>query len=84
MPNNVFEVFGQIARVLSCFYIVLQLILLLDFFYQINQWLLEREQCNFVVIGLTAFFIVGSFVGIGFLYKVVLSFCLFSQLMHKH
>lgn len=61
---------AQIARVLSCFYIILQLILLLDFFYRVNEWLLERRSCNAVTVTLTAICIVGSFVGIGFLYKV--------------
>ncbi|GAB4821842.1 hypothetical protein N2152v2_008888 [Parachlorella kessleri] len=69
MPNNMFHVYGQIARVLSCFYIIFQLVLLLDFIYRINEWLLERERCSCVIVGLTGLLIVGSFVGSGFLYK---------------
>lgn len=69
MPNSIFEVYGQVARVLSCFYIIVQLIILLDFFYWLNEWLLEHEW-NALVVASTVVLIVGSFVGCGFLYKV--------------
>ena len=44
--------------------------MLLDFVYGVNEWLLERDWCRFVLVGLTALFIVASCVGAGFLYKV--------------
>ena len=47
-----------------------QLVILLDFVYSANEWLLERDQCAFVLIAGSGLMIVGSLVGIGFLFKV--------------
>lgn len=48
----------------------MQLIVLLDFVYFVNEWLLERDHCQVALIGLTGALLVGTFVGAGFLYKV--------------
>lgn len=42
MPDSTFEGYQYAARVFSAFFILLQLVILLDFIYQINEWLLER------------------------------------------
>lgn len=47
-----------------------QLIILLEFIYVVNEWLLERDQCAWALVASTALLICGSFVGIGFLYHV--------------
>lgn len=70
MNNGVFDVYQQIARVFSAFFILLQLIILLEFIYSINEYLLERDNCAFVLITVTGMLIAGSLVGMGFLYKV--------------
>ena len=49
---------------------VVQLIILLDFVYFANEWLLARDQCAFVLIGGSALLGVGSVVGLGFLFYV--------------
>lgn len=51
----------------------LQLIVLLDFIYQVNEWLLERDNCAPVLVGVTGVLIAGTLVGMGFLYKVNLT-----------
>ena len=48
----------------------LQLVILLDFIYAVNEWLLDRDHCAFVLVAASALLIIGSFVGLGFLYKV--------------
>lgn len=68
MSNSVLAGFGQAARVFAGFFIILQLIIVLDFVYMVNEWLLEREKCAFTLIASSFLFIVASFVGIGFLY----------------
>jgi Serine incorporator (Serinc) len=70
MPNGTFNVYQYIAMVFSAFFILLQLIILLDSVYKLNEYLLEREQCAFTLIALTVVMIVGTIVGMGFLYKV--------------
>lgn len=70
MPNGTFEVYQYIARVFSAFFILLQLVILLDSVYKLNEYLLERDQCAFTLIALTVVMIAGTIVGMGFLYKV--------------
>jgi hypothetical protein len=69
MPDGTFNVYQYIARVFSAIFILLQLIILLDSVYKLNEYLLEREQCTFTLIALTMVMIVGTIVGMGFLYK---------------
>jgi len=47
----------------------MQLVILLDFIYNINEYLLERDRAAPILIGLTFILIAGSIVGMGFLYK---------------
>jgi serine incorporator 1/3 len=70
MPNGVFEVWQEIARVFAAIFIVLQLIILLEFVYAINEWLLERDDAfaRVMLVASTLLLIVGSIVGLGFLY----------------
>lgn len=42
MPNNTFAGYGQVARVLSGVWLIFQIIILLDFIYRINEWLLSK------------------------------------------
>lgn len=70
MPNGTFNVYQYIARVFSAFFILLQLIIILDSVYKVNEYLLDREQCAFTLIALTVVMISGTIVGMGFLYKV--------------
>ena len=48
----------------------MQLVIILEFVYVVNEWLLEREKCAFTLVAATLLMIAGSFVGIGFLYHV--------------
>lgn len=68
MDNTSVNGFGQAARVFSGIFIVLQLVIILEFVYVVNEWLLEREKCAFTLVVATLLMIAGSFVGIGFLY----------------
>ncbi|PSC71077.1 putative serine incorporator [Micractinium conductrix] len=68
MNNDVLDGFGQAARVFSGFFIVLQLVIILDFIYVVNAWLVERRSCAFPLVAVTLLLICGSFVGIGFLF----------------
>ena len=71
MPASVFDpAFVWIARVASGFFILIQLIILLDFIYIINEYLLERDDGlgNGLLIGGSALLIIGSIIGTGFLY----------------
>ncbi|PRW59950.1 putative serine incorporator [Chlorella sorokiniana] len=68
VPASALDGFSQAARVFSGFFIILQLIILLDFIYVVNEWLLERDQCAWALVASTALLICGAFVGIGFLY----------------
>lgn len=70
MPNSALEGYQYAARVFSAFFILLQLVILLDFIYQINEYLLERDHCAIALVALTALLIAGTCVGMGFLYKV--------------
>lgn len=47
-----------------------QLVIILDFIYSVNEWLLERKRCAFTLVSATLLLICGSLVGIGFLYNV--------------
>ena len=49
---------------------MLKLIIILDFFYVVNEWLLERDHCAVTLVASTALMIAGSLTGIGFLYHV--------------
>ncbi|KAK9810887.1 hypothetical protein WJX73_005440 [Symbiochloris irregularis] len=42
LPAHVFVVWAQIARVLSGFFLILQILILLEFVYILNEWLLDR------------------------------------------
>ena len=70
MPDDTFKVYQYIARGMSALFILLQLVIFLDVIYQLNEYLLAREQCAFALISITALCIVGTIVGMGFLYKV--------------
>ncbi len=48
----------------------MQLIILLEFIYVCNEWLLNRDQCAWALVASTALLICGAFTGIGFLYHV--------------
>jgi hypothetical protein len=69
MPDSAIYGFQQAARVFSAIFILLQLVILLDLFYQANEFLLERECGAPFLIGATVLLIGGGIVGIGFLYK---------------
>lgn len=69
MPNSALNGFGQAARVFSGLFIILQLVIILDFIYSVNEWLVERERCAFTLVSATVLLICGSLVGIGFLYN---------------
>lgn len=45
MPNHTFSGYGQLARVLSGIWLVFQIIILVDFVYRINEWLLSKVEC---------------------------------------
>ena len=42
--------------------------IILDFIYVVNAWLVERRSCAFPLVAVTLLLICGSFVGIGFLF----------------
>ncbi|KAK9867400.1 hypothetical protein WJX84_004681 [Apatococcus fuscideae] len=67
-PNHAVYIYGQVARVLSGFFLVLQVLIMIDFIYLINIWLLERDHClPGLVIGTLITFI-GSLGVTGVLY----------------
>ncbi|KAK9840265.1 hypothetical protein WJX74_006470 [Apatococcus lobatus] len=67
-PNHALYIYGQAARVLSGFFLVLQVLIMIDFIYLINMWLLERDHClPGLVIGTLVTFI-GSLGVTGVLY----------------
>ncbi|KAK9811743.1 hypothetical protein WJX72_009404 [[Myrmecia] bisecta] len=70
LPNHVFYVYGQIARVLSGFFLILQIIILLDWFFGINEWLLSRDGWpeRVALICGSALFFLGSLAVLGVLY----------------
>jgi len=77
VPNNVFDTYAEIARVISIFFLLLQLFLLIDLAYDVHQYLLENkieqesgEQGNWQVIYLVLAFslIIMGIVGIGLLF----------------
>ncbi len=43
VPSNVLYGYGQVARIGSGFYLVIQLVLLIHFVYVVNEWLLARD-----------------------------------------
>jgi hypothetical protein len=43
IPNSPFDVYGMIARVVSAIFLVLQIIILIEFAYSANEWLLSDE-----------------------------------------
>ncbi|KAG1680171.1 hypothetical protein FOA52_000284 [Chlamydomonas sp. UWO 241] len=43
VPSHVLIGYAQFARVASGFYLVLQMILLIDLFYKVNEWLVEDD-----------------------------------------
>lgn len=69
MPDSAIQGYGQAARVFSAIFILVQLIILLDFVYDANDWLLGRPRCAFALVAGSALLIVGSFVGAGFMFK---------------
>lgn len=70
MPNGVFQVWQQMARVFAAIFILFQLIILLEFVYVVNEYLLDRDDnlARTALVSLSFLLIVGSLVGIGFLY----------------
>lgn len=50
VPNTVFSVYGEIARLGSALFLVFQIVMLLDRIYTWNEWLLEKEYVLPIVI----------------------------------
>lgn len=44
-PNSSMSGYGQFARVMAGFWLLFQIIILLDFIYDINEWLLKKVSC---------------------------------------
>lgn len=42
MPNSAMSGYGQFARVLAGIWLLFQIIILLDFIYDVNEWLLKK------------------------------------------
>lgn len=73
MPSSVFDPpFIWISRLCAGIFIVFQLLILLDFIYALNEWLLSRDDAlgNALLIGGSVVLMAGSLVGTGFLYHV--------------
>ena len=41
-PNSSMSGYGQFARVMAGFWLLFQIIILLDFIYDVNEWLLKK------------------------------------------
>ena len=44
-PNSAMSGYGQFARVLAGIWLLFQIIILLDFIYDVNEWLLKKVRC---------------------------------------
>jgi hypothetical protein len=72
MPNSIYSGYGQFAKIAAGVFLVLVVILFVDWFYMINEWLLERSDQAFARLALvlgSLIFYLGSIVALGFMYK---------------
>lgn len=51
IPDDFYQVYGQIARVLSGFFLVFQALVIIDVIYKVNESMLDRDECVFPLIG---------------------------------
>lgn len=58
----------QISRVLGAIFLVVQIVLALDFMFAINEWLVDREGCHFMLISGSALLFLGGFAFAGLAY----------------
>ena len=67
----------QIARVLGAIFLVIQIILILDFIFIINEYLIDKEACHFVLISGSALLYLGSlaFNGLAYYYYAPTGAC---------
>jgi len=53
VPSDVVYVYAQIARIVAGFFLIAQLIVLLDFVYRVNGSLIDRDECLPVLLAMT-------------------------------
>ncbi|DBA86260.1 hypothetical protein WJX77_011720 [Trebouxia sp. C0004] len=69
MPNSAMSGYGQFARVLAGIWLLFQIIILLDFIYDVNEWLLKKANMGFVLVIGTFISYCGAIAIIGAIYK---------------
>lgn len=73
MPNSTFSGYSQFAKICGGVFLVLVVLIFVDWFYMINEYLLVRIDNAYarlaLVLGSTLFYL-GSIIAIGFLYHV--------------
>lgn len=61
MPDSFFQVYGEIARAASGLFLVFQAIVIIDFVYELNEAMVDREACRWTLI-LLSFLSYGFFI----------------------
>lgn len=68
LPHGFYDVYGEIARVFSGLFLVFQAMLMIELVYSLNEKLLAKDHCQWLLIVLSSMVYVLSFVIIGFAY----------------
>lgn len=53
MPSGFFRVYGEIARVASGLFLVFQALVIIDWFYELNEKMLDRDECRWPLMVLS-------------------------------
>lgn len=54
MPDGFFKVYGEIARVASGLFLIFQAVVIIDWFYFLNEKMLDRHECKWPLIALSS------------------------------
>lgn len=70
IPDDFYQVYGEIARVLSGFFLVFQALVIINLIYTINESMVDRDECIFPLIGgaLSTFALSFAFIIVGYAY----------------
>lgn len=70
IPESFYDVYGELARILSGIFLVFQALVVIDLIYRINEAMLDRDDCMFpLIIGSIGAFVIGLIcIGVGYGY----------------